>query len=65
MSERAPEELRLEIAAERKGLADDVDALRNEVRVLKPLALVGVAAVVLLSRRKYVKPGIRLLWRLR
>jgi hypothetical protein len=65
MSKRVPEELRLEIASERKGLADDVDVLRDEVRALKPVAIAGVVAVVLLSLRRYVKSGIRLLWRLR
>ena len=65
MPKPIPEELRLEIASERQGLADDVDVLRDEVRALKPVASAGVIAVVVLSRRKYVKSGVRLLWKFR
>ena len=65
MPERTTDELRLQIASERQGLANDVDELHGQVRSLKPVAIAGVIGLVLLSRRKYAKTGIKLLWKLR
>ena len=65
MPDRPVAEIRTQIAAERQVLADDLDVLRGQVRSLVPLAVVGVIAVVLVSKGKYLKSGIELLWKLR
>lgn len=65
MPERRAEEIRQELAAERQRLADDLDALRAEARSLVPVALAGLVAIGLLSRRKGLRTGVKLLWKLR
>jgi hypothetical protein len=65
MADRPPAEIRAEIASERKVLADDLDVLRGQARSLVPLAVAGVVAVALLSKGKYLKSGVELLWKLR
>jgi signal transduction histidine kinase len=65
MPERGAEEIRQELAAERQRLADDLDALRAEARSLVPVALAGLVAIGLLSRRKGLRTGVKLLWKLR
>jgi hypothetical protein len=65
MPERAAVEIRAEIAAERQGLANELDVLRGQARSLVPLAATGVIAVVVFSRGKYLTSGIKLLWKLR
>jgi hypothetical protein len=64
MSERGTDEVRKEIAAERQGLDDDLDALQAELRSLVPFAVAGVAVVALVTFRKGTSKGIRMLWRL-
>jgi signal transduction histidine kinase len=65
MPERGAEEIRQELAAERQRLADDLDALRAEARSLVPVALAGLVAIGLLSRRKGLRTGVKLLLKLR
>ena len=65
MSERGPEEIRQDLAAERQLLADDLSALRADARTLVPVALAGLVAIGLLSRRKGLRTGVKLLWKLR
>jgi signal transduction histidine kinase len=65
MPERGAEEIRQELAAARQLLADDLDALRAEARSLVPVALAGLVAIGLLSRRKVLRTGVKLLWKLR
>ena len=65
MPERAPEQIRLEIASERQGLAGDLDVLHSELRSLVPVALLGVIALALLSRESRLRSGVKLLWKLR
>ena len=44
-------ELRRQIAAERDGLGQDVEALKAELRSLVPLAAVGIAVIALVTFR--------------
>jgi hypothetical protein len=65
MSERGPEEIRKEIAAERAGLSEDLDALHGELRwlVLVPFLVGGAVATAIVLKRKRDKPvksGLRL-----
>ena len=65
MSSRSAEEIRLEIAAERERLVDDVAALRKEMRKTIPFALAAVVVLAVLSRDKGVNRATKLLWKLR
>jgi hypothetical protein len=65
MPDRPAAEIRTQIASERQGLADDLDVLRGQARSLVPLVIAGVIAVVLLSKGKYLKSGVNLVWKLR
>ena len=65
MPERSAAEIRRDIASERQSLADDLDVLRGQARSLVPLVVAGVIAVVLVSRGKYLKSGVKVLWKLR
>lgn len=56
--------IREEIAAERKRLDEDLDALRAEIRSLVPVAAAGLAVVALVTFRKSARTGLRTLWRL-
>ena len=64
MSERGVEEIRTEIAAERDGLGQDLDALKAELRSLIPFALAGVAVIALVTFRKGAMSGAKMMWRL-
>ena len=64
MPNRPVEEIRLEIAAERQGLANDLDALNDEVRTVVPVAVGTLIAVALLTRKKRLMSGLKLLWKL-
>ena len=63
MPDRPVEEIRLEIAAERQGLANDLDALNDEVRTVVPVAVGTLIAVALLTRKKRLITGLKLLWK--
>jgi hypothetical protein len=65
MPERSAEQIRLEIAAERQRLADDVAELRREAKIVVPAAAAALLAVTVLSRTKAPTRAARLLWRLR
>ena len=65
MSEkRGTEEIRLQIAAERQRLDDDLSALRAEIRSLVPVVAAGLAVVALVTFRSKTAAGFRMLWRL-
>jgi hypothetical protein len=64
MSERSAEEIRLEIAAERQRLVEDIADLRGEARSLVPVAI-ALFAVAVVVRSKTPGRAARLLWRLR
>jgi len=49
VSERGVEEIRAEIAAERDGLGQDLDALKADLRSLIPFAVAGVAVQMVLG----------------
>ena len=61
---RGTEEVRLEIAAERQRLDDDLSALRAEIRSLVPVVATGLAVVALVTFRKKTTAGVRMIWRL-
>jgi hypothetical protein len=65
MPERTAEEIRVEIAAERQRLADDVTELRREAKIVIPVAAAALVAVTILSRTKAPTRAAKLLWRLR
>ena len=65
MPERSAEQIRLEIAAERQRLADDVAELRREAKIVIPVSAAALLAVTVLSRTKAPTRAARLLWRLR
>ena len=64
MSDRTAEQIRIEMAEERRRLDDDLDDLQAEVRSFVPLLIAGVAALALITGGKGVKTGIRLIWKL-
>jgi hypothetical protein len=64
MSDRSAEQIRTELAAERRRLDDDLDALQAEVRSLVPYLIAGVVAVALITGGKGLKTGARVIWRL-
>jgi hypothetical protein len=65
MPERTAEEIRVEIAAERQRLADDVAELRREAKIVIPVSAAALVAVTILSRTKAPTRAAKLLWRLR
>ena len=65
MPERSAEEIRLEIAAERQRLADDVAELRREAKIVIPIATAALVAVTILSRTRAPTRAAKLLWKLR
>jgi len=65
MPDRSVEEIRLEIAVERRGLADDLDALNDEVRSVVPVVLVGLITAALVFRdKRLLTSGMKLLSKL-
>ncbi len=64
MSERGVAEIRAEIAAERNGLGQDLDALKADLRSLIPFAVAGVAVIALVTFRKGAMSGAKMMWRL-
>ena len=52
MPDRAVEEIRREIAAQRERLADDLDALNDELRSVVPVVLIGLITAALVFRDK-------------
>jgi len=64
MSERGVEAIRAEIAVERDGLGQDLDALKAELRSLIPFAMASVAVIALVTFRKGAMSGAKMMWRL-
>lgn len=58
MSERGAEQIRKEIAEERRLLGEDLDALHGDLRwlVLVPALVAGAIAIAILLKRKRDKP---------
>jgi len=64
MSERSAEQIRAELAVERRRLEDDVDALHAELRSVVPYLIAGVAALAIFTGGKGLKTGARLIWKI-
>jgi len=64
MSERGADQIRQDIATEREGLNDDLDALKTEVRSLVPVVAAGLAVIALVTFRKGAATGARMLFKL-
>ena len=47
-----------------RGFANDLDALRDEVRTVVPVVVGTMIAVALRTREKRLMSGLKLLWRL-
>ena len=65
MPERTVEQIRTELAAERRGLAGELDVLHGELRSVVPVALLGVIALALVSRESRLRTAVKLLWKIR
>ncbi len=64
MSERTIEQIRGDIADERRRLEDEIDALQAELRSFVPYVIAGVVALALFTGGKGVRTGMRVVWRL-
>jgi hypothetical protein len=64
MSERTIEQIRGDIADERRQLEDEIDALQAELRSFVPYVIAGVVALALFTGGKGLKTGTRVVWRL-
>jgi preprotein translocase subunit Sss1 len=58
MAERGTEEIRQEIAAERRRLDEARDGLRAELRSLVPVAVVGLVVVGIITARMGFRAGL-------
>lgn len=57
MSERTPEAIRMEIAAERQALDEDLSNLQSEIRSLAVFVAAGLVVVGLVSWRRGKRKG--------
>ena len=64
MSDRTVEQIRTDLAAERRRLDDDLEAFRTEVRSFVPYLIAFVAALAALTGGKGLRAGFRLIWKL-
>jgi len=64
MSERTIEQIRSDIADERRHLEDEIDSLQAELRSFVPYVIAGVVALALFTGGKGLKTGMRVVWRL-
>jgi hypothetical protein len=64
MSERTAEQIRMEMAAERRRLDEDLDELQAEVHSFVPILIAGVLALALFTGGRGLKTGIRVIWKL-
>ena len=65
MADRTQAEIRLEIAAERERLVDDVSELRREVRTAVPVAIVAVVALAVVTKSAGLTRAAKQLWKFR
>jgi hypothetical protein len=59
MAERGAQEIRAEMAVERRRLGEARDTLRAELRSLVPVIVVALVALGLIAARKGVRAGLR------
>jgi hypothetical protein len=64
MSERTPEVIRMEIAAERQALDEDLSNLQSEIRSLAVFVAAGLVVVGLVSWRRGKRKGTKTVWKL-
>lgn len=64
MSERSVEDIRGEIAAERRGLDEDLARLRSELRSLAIFGALGLLVVALVTWRAGRRKGAQTVWKL-
>lgn len=64
MSDRTAEQIRIEMAEERRRLDGELEALHAEIRSLVPVLIAGVVALALVTGGKGLKTGIRVIWKL-
>ena len=64
MSERTPEQIRLEIAAERQALDEDLSNFQSEIRSLAVFVGAGLVVVGLVSWRTGKRKGAKTIWKL-
>ncbi len=64
MSERTPEEIRMEIAEERQALDEDLSKLQSEIRSLAVFVAAGLVVVGLVSWRRGKRTGAETVWKL-
>jgi len=61
MAERRPEDIRREIAAERGRLEQSREALLAELRSFVPVIVVGLVALGVVTARRGIRGGIRMI----
>ena len=64
MSDRTAEQIRMEMAEERRRLDGELEALHAEIRSLVPVLIAGVVALAVVTGGKGLKTGIRVIWKL-
>ena len=64
MAERSPEEIRQEIAFERGRLEESREALLAELRSFVPVVVVALVALGLITARRGIRGGIRMIQKL-
>ena len=64
MSERTPEAIRIEIAAERQALGEDLSKLQSDVRSLAVFVAAGLVVVGLVTWRRGKRQGAGAVWKL-
>jgi hypothetical protein len=64
VSERTVEQIRMEIAAERHALDDDLSKLQSEIRSLAVFAAAGLVVVGLVTWRAGKRKGAGTVWKL-
>ena len=64
MAERGTDEVRQEMAAERRRLGEAREELRAELRSLVPVLVVALAAIGIITARVGVRAGIRMVRKL-
>jgi hypothetical protein len=64
MSDRTADQIRTEMAEERRRLDGELEALHAEIRSFVPILIAGVVALALITGGKGVKTGIRVIWKL-
>jgi hypothetical protein len=65
MAERTADEIRLEIAAGRQRLVDDVAELKRDARTAVPVAIVALVSLAVVTRGTGLTRAAKLLWKFR